>query len=303
VVEQHELSPLGQPLIPVEESESQSARIRSADEALASDPDSVDLMVEAALAREEVWRYREAIELYTKGLAIAPDDYRLPLGRAHRLIRLRRFAEALDDLNRSAELDPYGFNTAYLRGLTHYLRGEFDRAADEYGRCMAWAQDDDALALVEQGKVPGDPRHCMLIATDDRTRVAITGWRYRALRRAGRDREAAQLLDSVTEGLSLTDPGAEDYQGSTIKPDSNAHYYRTLLFYKGLLTEEDILDKEALGGQWSTVAYGVAVFHLVEGNKERAVALMREVVAEPYWARFGHVAAETDLLRLGAAEE
>ena len=303
VVEQNEPTPLGQPMSPKVETDAEAEQIRRADEALAANPDNVDLMVEAALAREDVWRYKEAIELYTKGVAIAPDDYRLYLGRAHRLIRLRRFREALDDLNRSFDLDPFGFNTAYLRGFVQYLRGEFDLAADEYGRCMALAHDEGALALVAQNKVSGDPRHCMLIATDDRTRVAITVWRYRALRRAGRDEEAFRLLESVTEGLSLTDPGPDEYQGSIIKPDSNEHYYRTLLFYKGLLTEAEILDKEDLGGQWSTVAYGVAVYHLVEGETERAVTLLREISSEPHWARLGHVAAETDLIRLGAAEE
>ncbi len=303
VVEQNELSPLGIPMIPQEATADEAERIRRADEALAADPDSVDLLIEAALAREDVWRYKEAIELYTKGIVVAPDDYRFYLGRAHRLIRLRRFTEALDDLNRSFERDPYGFNTAYLRGLVHYLQGDFEAAANEYGRCMALARDEDALELVANDKVPGDPRHCMLNATDDRTRVAITVWRYRALRRAGRDEEAARLLESVPEGLVLTDPGADEYQGSIIKPDSNEHYYRTLLFYKGYLTEAEILDKEELGGQWSTVAYGTAVFHLVEGRKEQAVTLLQEISSEPYWARLGHVAAETDLIRLGSIEE
>ncbi len=302
VVEQNELSPLGIPMIPQEATDGEAERIRHADELLAADPDNVDLLVEAALAREDVWRYKEAIELYRKGIAVAPDDYRFYLGRAHRLIRLRRFTEALDDLNRSFERDPYGFNTAYLRGLVHYLQGDFEAAANEYGRCMALAQDEDALGLVANDKVPGDPRHCMLNATDDRTRVAVTVWRYRALRRAGRDEEAARLLESVPEGLSLTDPGPDEYRGSIIKPDSNEHYYRTLLFYRGHLTEAEILDKEELGGQWSTVAYGVAVFHLVEGRTDQAVALLDEISSEPHWARLGHVAAETDLIRLGAAE-
>ena len=43
------------------------------------------------------------------------------LGRAHRLIRHRQFDAALADLDRSEQLDSFGFNTAYLRGLTYYL--------------------------------------------------------------------------------------------------------------------------------------------------------------------------------------
>ncbi len=293
-------SPLGVALEPRPETDEQTERIRRADEALAANPNDIDLTIEAALAREEVWRYDEAVALYTDAMELAPDDYRLYLGRAHRLIRLRRFEQALEDLNRAAELDAYGFNTAYLRGLLYYVTGRFDEAADEYGRCLALSEDEEALALASAGEVPGDPRHCMVVATDDRSRVALTMWMYRALRRAGRDEEAARLLESVPEGLTLSD-GPTSYEASTIKPGSNQHYYQTLLMYRGLLEEEQILDREKLQGQWSTVAYGVAVWHLVEGRREKAVTLLREIVDEPYWARLGHVAAEADLIRLEAA--
>lgn len=42
--------------------------------------------------------------------------------------------------------------------------------------------------------------------------------------------------------------------------------------------------------------------HFADMLRERALDLMRQVVAEPYWARLGHVAAETDLIRLGAVK-
>ena len=113
--------------------------------------------------------------------------------------------------------------------------------------------------------------------------------------------EAARLLETVPEGLSLSD-GPTSYETSTIKPGSNLHYYQTLLMYRGLLEEDEILDREKLQGQWSTVAYAVAVWHLLEGRREKAVTLMREIVDEPYWARLGHVAAEADLIRIEAAQ-
>jgi tetratricopeptide (TPR) repeat protein len=290
---------LGLPLAPREPTEAEAERVRVADRALAQDPEDLDLLVEAALAREAVWRYNEAVELYTRGMRIDTGDYRLYLGRAHRLIRLRQFELAATDLDRSVQLDPYGFNSAYLRGLVLYLLGRFSEAADEYGRCMSLAGDEHALALAAEGRVPGDPRYCMVIAADGRSRVAIESWRYRALARAGRHEEAAELLQGVAQDLSLTDEPAIDYSVSTILPGTNEHYYNLLLFYSGLRTESEMLDRERWGAQWPTVAYGVAVWHMVAGNDERAVELLREVVAEPYWARLGHVAAETDLARLG----
>lgn len=295
------VSPLGTPLEPLPATAEQEERIRQADARSAVDPSNVDLMVEAALAREPVWRYRESTELYTRALEIAPDDYRLYLNRAHRTLRLRLFDWALADLERAKALDPYGFNTAYLLGFTLYVAGDFSRAADEYGRCMALAEDQAALALAAAGDVPGDPRSCMQIATDNASRVAITAWRYRALRRAGRLDEAARLLEAVPADLDLSGAGS-GYAGSTIKPDlENVHYYETLLFYRGLRTEEQILDRGKWAEQWSTVAYGVAVWRLLQGDRPGALALMQEVVAELYWARLGHVASEADLVRLGAS--
>ena len=164
---------------------------------------------------------------------------------------------------------------------------------------MALATDSKALALAAAGKVPGDPRSCMSIATDNATKVAITAWRYRALRRAGRDAEATRLIESIPLGLDFSQT-ASTYADSTIKPDlENRHYYATLLMYRGLKPEGDVLDRKAYKEQWSTVAYGVAVWRLINGDRDGAGALLNEIVAEPYWARFGHVAAEADLLRLG----
>ncbi len=295
------VSPSGRPLDPRPESAEQAERIRRADDELLRDPENPDRIIQAALAREEVWRYNEAVDLYSRGMQLAPGDYRFYLGRAHRILRLRRFDIALEDLNRAADLDPYGFNTAYLRGLTFYLRGEFGRAADEYGRCMDLAGDEQALALAAAGKVPGDPRTCMMIAEDNQSRVAIIAWRYRALRRAGRHEEAARLLGTIPEGLDLTQWIPVEKYGSLIGPDDNSHYYEMLLYFKGLRSEEELLDRGRWGSQWSTVAYGAAVFHWVEGRRERAIELMRSIVDEPFWARLGHVAAEADLLRLEAA--
>ena len=46
-----------------------------------------------------------------------------------------------------------------------------------------------------------------------------------------------------------------------------------------------------------TLGYGVADFYLVGGQKEKAMALMREVVRGPQWAAFGFAAAEAELAR------
>lgn len=292
------VSPTGIRLDPRPPTPEQAARISRAEEALARAPRSIEALLEAAQAHEAPWQYRESTALYTRASEAAPEDYRPYLNRAHRTIRLRQFDWAIRDLQQSVALDSYGFNSAYVLGYAYYVTGQFDRAAAEYGRCLALAADPRALALAEAGAAPGDPRSCMMIAHDAASRVAITTWRYRALRRAGQHEEATRLLQTVPPDLDITGAG-RTYRDSTIRPDfDNVHYFETLMFYQGRRSEADLLDRSKWGEQWPTVAYGVAVWRLLQGDRAGAASLLEQVVADPNWARFGHVAAEADLVRL-----
>jgi len=287
------VTPLGLAMAPQTPTAQQDERIRRADEDLRAAPDSVPLLLEAAAAREAVWRYAEAVDLYALGAAAHPDDWRFPLGMGHRLIRLRRTDEALQALERALVLDPEGFNAHYLLGLTRYLRGDFGGAVEVYRACFDLAHSGGV-------KSPdGDPRTCLDVAQDPASQVALTSWMYRALRRAGRHQEAEQLVAGVPEGMEISNKSAELYPGSPIPPDDNTHYYLTLMFYRGLMSEDAVLsDSRVSEGQWPTVAYGVAVWHLAEGDTARAVELLDSIAAQPHWARLGHVAAEADLLQI-----
>jgi tetratricopeptide (TPR) repeat protein len=264
------------------------AALADADAALAADPENIDLVVAAAQTRAALWQYNEAIEIFTRGLEIDPEDWRLYRHRGHRFISTRRFDWAIDDLERAVELDPYGFNSSYHLGLAYFLNGEFGKAADEYARCVALATDEEAIALAAAGEAPGDPRTCMEIAGDDESRVAVSEWLYRALRRSGRDEEAAALLETIEEGLAV---------------EENISYYRDLLFYKGLMTADEILTPdEPDDNSFATTGFGVANYYLVEGDPEAARELMLRIVEGDPWNAFGFIAAETELLRMEAEE-
>ncbi len=117
-------------------------------------PASVPFLLEAAASREAVWRYAEAVDLYRAAAVAHPDDWRFPLGIGHRLIRLRRIDEALQELDRARALDPEGFNAHYLLALTRYLRGDYGGAFEVYQACLD-------LAQTLGGESPeGDPRTC-----------------------------------------------------------------------------------------------------------------------------------------------
>jgi len=281
-------SAYGKPFVSREADEEALAAIAEADAALAADPENIDLVVAAAQARAGLWQYNEAIEIFTRGLEVDPDDWRLYRHRGHRFISTRRYDWAVEDLERAVELDPYGFNSSYHLGLAYFLNGEFSKAADEYARCLALATDEEAIALAAAGGNPGDPRTCMEIAEDDESRVAVTEWLYRALRRAGRDDEAVALLDTISEGMTI---------------EENIAYYRDLLFYKGFMTADEILyPDEPDDNSFATTGYGVANYYIVEGDTEAARELIVRIVEGDPWNAFGFIAAETELFRLEEQE-
>ncbi|MGH7475655.1 MAG: tetratricopeptide repeat protein [Longimicrobiales bacterium] len=262
--------------------------ITAADAALASSPDSVELVLAAGHARSASWRYGAAIELYSRAVELAPGDWRPYRFRGHRYISTRQLPRAVSDLERAAALDTLGFDVAYHLGLAHYLSGEFERAAAVYGRCMRLAESPEALALQQSGSLPADHRTCMAMAADDEDLVAIADWHYRALRRAGRHTDALRLLDRIHEGMRV---------------EENQAYYDALLFYKGLRTADQIWAADASGANtYETVGYAVGNWHLVEGDTARARAIFEQIVEQgDSWNAFGYIAAEQDVLRLRRA--
>ena len=290
----------GRPLRSRTPTRAEASAILDADMALAGVPEEPSRLVAAARAREVIWRYREAIVLYAQAGDLDPADFEPPLAMGHRLIRLRRLDEALVSFETALSLDPTGFNTAYLHGLTLYLMGRFDAAAAVYLRCLRLGDQGVPSAPGESPLERQDPRQCSLLASDMASRVAMTAWAVRALWRAQRDGEAQVLLGSLPleippEALRGARP---EYQASPIVPGDNGHYWALLRFFRGDLAEGALLDREAWGGQWPTVAYGLATWWIREGRTEEARILLEEIVADPNWARLGHVAAEADLVRM-----
>ncbi|MFN2316026.1 MAG: hypothetical protein ABR602_05025 [Gemmatimonadales bacterium] len=253
---------------------------------LAAAPNDVERIIAAAREMRNAMRYDEEEALYTRALAIAPNDWRLYRFRGHRYLTLRKFEEGLSDLNRARQLAPYDFDVAYHRGLALYLLGRFREAADEYLRCIRQATDRRALGMVGTPALAGQ-RPCAEIATRDDSKVAITDWAYRSLRRAGRDAEARRLLETIVPGMEVS---------------ANTAYYQTLLARQGLHPRTELLNPTPPSGRFETRAYGTAIDELLDGDRDRALFLLRRVAEDAYWAGFGRIAAEADLARLGVRE-
>jgi tetratricopeptide (TPR) repeat protein len=252
--------------------------IAKADAALAANPASVDLMIAAARARDIALQFDGSIKLYTKAITAAPDDVRAYRFRGHRYISTRRFDLAVADLEKAVKLAPSSYDVAYHLGLADYLKGEFATAARIYRGCLA--------AKEPAGKLPEGWRDCSTVARDDESRIAMSDWLYRALRRARLDDEAKRLLDAIGDSLPIKE---------------NEAYYRAILFYKGLRTEAEILQPAAFKENTGvTTGYGVANLYLAGGKTNQACALFRRLVEdELHWNAFGYIAAEAELARAG----
>ncbi|HEY9227271.1 MAG TPA: tetratricopeptide repeat protein, partial [Gemmatimonadaceae bacterium] len=167
-------------------------------------------------------RLREAIDVYTRGLAIHPNNPWLLRHRGHRYVSVRELDRAIADLERATQLvagkpdevEPDGqpnprnipigtlhSNIAYHLSLAYYLKGDFARAVPVYRREIADARNDDRL-------------------------VSTAHWLYMALRRLGRDAEAAQVLAPIKPTMNVIENGT---------------YHRLLLLYKGLLPVDSVL--------------------------------------------------------------
>jgi len=172
-------------------------------------------------------RHDEAIASCGDAISRNPDLAAAWLDRGHFYINTRKVDRALTDLMRARQLNADPYGVVYHLALGYYMAGDFAKAAAEYEACVPNAKTDD-------------------------NRIACSAWQYVALLRAGRKDDAAKVLDRTTPG---------------VKVQSSAAYLDRLLLFKGAKTEEDVakaMEKDNL--QLPTIAYGVGVWHLLNGR-------------------------------------
>lgn len=144
--------------------------IARAESALAADPRNVERIIALGVAQSGVRQYREAIETFTRGLNIAPNNALLLRWRGHRYLSTRQFDKALDDLTRGARLDSTIYGIWYHLGIVRFVRYDFAGAAQAFTRALP-------------------------IAPDSGERSGATDWLWMSLSRAGRRAEAQALLE------------------------------------------------------------------------------------------------------------
>ena len=271
--------PLSRPVLPEDTRRRYEEALAEARQRSYADPGDADALIWLGRRTAYLGRYREAIEIYTRGIQRHSRDARFYRHRGHRYITVRDFDRAIADLEHAAslvagdddEIEPDGLPNArntptstlqsniwYHLGLAHYLKGDFEPALRAYRSCLEVSKNPDML-------------------------VATSHWLYMTLRRLGRDAEAARVLDPIRADLDVIENGA---------------YHRLLLMYKGELPVDSLLSSSSGAALDDvTTAYGVGNWYLYNGDTARAAAIFRRIVEAGNWAAFGAIAAEAEVRR------
>jgi tetratricopeptide (TPR) repeat protein len=230
------------------------------EKAIALDAKQPDYHVGRCRTLARLMRHKEAIDSCTDAVKLDPNHAQALLERGHFLINVRQAEKALSDLLQARKLGADPYGVAYHLSLAYYVTGDFTRAAEEYEQCYPNAKTDD-------------------------NRVACLAWQYVALVRAGRKAEADKILERITPET---------------KVQSSVAYLDRLLLFKGIKNEEDVaqvMQKDNL--QLPTVAYGIGVWHLVNGRQARAREYFEKATAPPaQQSGFGSVASYYELQRM-----
>jgi Flp pilus assembly protein TadD len=76
--------------------------------------------------------FGKAVELFSKAIALKPNDTNLYGLRCAAYNKLYKYDEALRDVDKMIELRPYNHKTYLLKGNCHFFLGQFDDAVEAY---------------------------------------------------------------------------------------------------------------------------------------------------------------------------
>ncbi len=248
-----------------------------------ANPQKADAIIWYGRRTAYLGNYRKAIDIFSEGIKIHPNDARMYRHRGHRYITIRKFDKAIQDLEKATtliagtddQIEPDGLpnekneprstlhtNIWYHLGLAYYFKGRFEDAAESFQNCLDKSTNDDM-------------------------KVASSYWLYMSLQRGGHDNKAGIILDPIQSEMNILE---------------NDQYHQLLLVFKGTQKPETLWDDtdtgsfDSLGS--STLGYGIGNWHYINGRTGQATAIWKEVYNNGSWPAFGYIAAETDLKRI-----
>lgn len=256
------------------------ADLAQAEKTLAANPKDAEAIIWVGRRLGYLWRFNDAIAMFSKGIAMYPDNPKFYRHRGHRYLSVRQFAAAQKDFEKATqlikgkpdEIEPDGapnpagqprstlqFNIWYHLALSHFLQAHYAQAYAAQVECMKVSKNDDSI-------------------------VATSDWMWMTLMRLNRKADAAKVLERITPKMDILE---------------NQAYHRRLLMYKGLEKPEALLGAASTDPtQLATQGYGVGNYYLVTGDTPKAKEVFTKVTSGTGWNAFGYIAAEADLQRM-----
>lgn len=271
-------TPLNKEIVIAEPSEKLLGQYKEAKEKYNSNAANVESLIWYGRRTAYLGRYNEAIAIYSEGIKKHPQEPRLYRHRGHRYISIRKFKEAISDLEKAGqliqgtanEIEPDGMPNAqnipvstlhgniwYHLGLAYYLEHDYQKAFDAFVKCRASSDLPDNI-------------------------VSSTHWLYMIQRRLGNETMAQEILKPITAKMKVIE---------------NKSYHELCKLYKALIPVDSLLRTETGNPSNDAVAYGLSNWYFYHNDKETAKNLMTNLVESPSWSSFGYIAAESDLIQ------
>ena len=111
-------------------------------------PDSVGKFMALGKALSRQLRYREAIEAYTEGLKLEPENLSLLRLRAGRYLTTLQSDLAIDDFEKCLSLGAEKPDCLYRVGLAYYYAGRYGQAMETFGNCMPLCDEEMGIAVI-----------------------------------------------------------------------------------------------------------------------------------------------------------
>ena len=244
---------------------------------LESNPTGLNELIWAGRRTAYLGNYYEAIDFFSKAIALHPESAEPYRHRGHRWITLRCYDKAISDLTIAADLtkgktdvveldgmpnekniptSTLQSNIWYHLGLAYYLTGDYNKAVDAFKSCFEVSTNPDMF-------------------------IATANWHNNSLRKAGRISEADVFLKKINPNVELIE---------------NHDYLRILKLY---IDKQEITDpiqflKNEAGLGAASYGYGLGVYLLFKGEKNKANLVFNHILSLKQWGAFGYIAAEAE---------
>lgn len=111
-------------------------------------PDSVEKFCALGKALSRQLRYREAIDAYTEGVKLEPENLPLLRLRAGRYLTTLQSDPAIADFEKCLTLGAEKLDCLYRIGLAQYYAGRYEQAMEVFEGCMPLCDDEMGIAVL-----------------------------------------------------------------------------------------------------------------------------------------------------------